>query len=178
MTRARLLIFGLLLAALVAVGLMSALRAKAPTSADPSSALLKSATSKEIRAHARKLGGRLVLINFWASWCGPCKDEFPSLLATQKEFAGKGLKLLLVSLDEVSDFDAAEAFLKAQGVDFPSFYKGSGGIRFITDIFPRWSGAVPANVLLGPDLAIKDAWEGQTSAEEFRLRILKQLGER
>src|SRR5688572_28677110 len=47
---------------------------------------------------ARK--GRVVLVNFWATWCVPCVQEMPGLVKLQKQYAGKGLSLLLVSADE------------------------------------------------------------------------------
>jgi len=65
--------------------------AKTPVVVPVSVATLK----KEIAA--RK--GRVVIVNFWATWCPPCKAEFPALLQLQKKYAARGVSLLFVSAD-------------------------------------------------------------------------------
>ena len=141
----------------------------------PQNDYLKVGTPEIIRQTLRDLRAPLVLVNFWASWCGPCKDEFPSLLAVRQKFEASGLRVVLVSVDEPGDFAAAQDFLRRQGVEFQSFYKGAQSIGFFTQLYPSLSGAVPATVLFGPDLKILDAWDGDTSAGEFESRIRAQL---
>jgi cytochrome c biogenesis protein CcmG, thiol:disulfide interchange protein DsbE len=61
------------------------------------------------------LRGQIVVLNFWATWCPPCVDEMPSLVALQKKFQGKGVTVLAVSVDDdASDY---HKFLKDHGVD-------------------------------------------------------------
>lgn len=141
----------------------------------PQSRLLKEGTAEQILDQVRSLHSPLVLINFWASWCEPCKAEFPSILEIKREFAARGLQVVFVSVDGPEDLPAAERFLMDQNVDFKSFYKGNQSLNFVSKIFPGWSGAVPASVLLGQDLRLMDAWEGDSSLEEFRQRIEKHL---
>jgi len=62
-----------------------------------------------------QLRGKIVVLNFWASWCPPCVEELPSLLQLQKNFQGKDVVVLAVSVDE--DADAYHKFLKDHGVD-------------------------------------------------------------
>src|SRR4051812_36558306 len=90
----------------------------------PASALLKPITSQELLATIRALNSPLVLVNFWASWCEPCKQEFPSILALREKLAAQGLKVIFVSIDEPRDFQAAEDFLHEHHVDFQTYYKG------------------------------------------------------
>ncbi|MGE0527323.1 MAG: redoxin domain-containing protein [Bdellovibrionales bacterium] len=136
---------------------------------------VQEASAEAILDHIKDLNAPLVLVNFWASWCEPCKQEFPYLLELRRKYAPQGLKLVLISLDEPGDLSAAESFLRDQKVNFPSFYKGSQSLQFVTQIFPGWSGAVPATLLFGPDLKILDAWEGDTSLEEFESRVQPHL---
>jgi thiol-disulfide isomerase/thioredoxin len=132
-------------------------------------------TPAQIMAHIRGLNAPLVLVNFWASWCEPCKVEFPHILKLKETYANKGLQVLFVSVDETADQPVAEKFLRDQKVDFPTFYKGKQSLKFVAELFPKWSGAVPATVLFGPDGQIVDAWEGDTSLEEFEAKITPHL---
>ena len=62
------------------------------------------------------LKGKVVLVDFWASWCGPCKDSFPVMEELQTRFGGKGLVVLAVNLDE--DAETMNDFLKKHPVTF------------------------------------------------------------
>jgi cytochrome c biogenesis protein CcmG/thiol:disulfide interchange protein DsbE len=59
--------------------------------------------------------GRIVVLNFWATWCPPCIEEMPSLVQMQKKFKNSGVTVLAVSVDE--DPDAYHKFLKDHGID-------------------------------------------------------------
>jgi cytochrome c biogenesis protein CcmG, thiol:disulfide interchange protein DsbE len=58
-----------------------------------------------------------VLINFWASWCKPCKEELPEIDKISKEFLEKGLKVILITIDKPSFVSKAKAFLKTKGIE-------------------------------------------------------------
>jgi cytochrome c biogenesis protein CcmG/thiol:disulfide interchange protein DsbE len=62
-----------------------------------------------------QLRGKIVVLNFWATWCPPCLEEMPSLVEMQKKFQGKGVTVLAVSVDE--DANDYHKFLKDHGVD-------------------------------------------------------------
>lgn len=69
--------------------------------------------------HLSDLRGKVVVLNFWASWCPPCIEETPSLIRLQHYIAPRNALVLGVSWDE--DPDAYEKFLKDQGFNFPTF---------------------------------------------------------
>lgn len=70
-------------------------------------------------AHLSDLRGKVVLLNFWASWCPPCVDEAPALDQLQQRLVAHGGTILGVSIDE--DQNAYEEFLRMYNVDFPTF---------------------------------------------------------
>jgi thiol-disulfide isomerase/thioredoxin len=65
--------------------------------------------------HLADLKGQVVVVNFWATWCGPCKEEMPSLARLQKDYAEKPFKVVPISVDKPEAATEAKAFLKSHG---------------------------------------------------------------
>ncbi|UVT15407.1 MAG: TlpA family protein disulfide reductase [Nitrospira sp.] len=63
------------------------------------------------------LHGKVVLVNFWATWCGPCKDEMPALRRLKESFVGKDFELLAVTTDQ--QLESIRKFVKVLGLEFP-----------------------------------------------------------
>jgi thiol-disulfide isomerase/thioredoxin len=73
--------------------------------------------------------GQVVLLNLWATWCGPCRSEMPSLEKLNQELGPKGLKIVAVSLDEPGMESAIRDFQKEFGLTFEILYAPDGKIR-------------------------------------------------
>ncbi len=125
---------------------LSGLAAPSARGADPPIVPVDLAGVRQLVAASH---GNVVLVNFWATWCVPCMEEFPAFLRLRREWGDKGLTVLLVSIDDQRDTAThMRPFLQRTGVDFPVYIKQKGNDEgFINGIDARWSGALPATFI-------------------------------
>ena len=105
----------------------------------------------------------MVVANVWATWCTPCREEFPDLMRLHREYGSRGLRLVLVSADFEDQAKQARRFLAQQGVDFRSFLKTGNDMEFINGMDPRWTGALPATFVYDGGGRLRDFHEGRTT---------------
>ncbi len=91
--------------------------------------------------------GKVVLIDFWATWCLPCRAVVPDVVATYKKFHGQGFDVLGVSLDQ--DKETMLAFAKESGMVWPQYFDGQGWDNSISSDFGV--SEIPAMLLIGRD---------------------------
>ncbi len=87
------------------------------------------------------LKGQIVMINFWASWCGPCRQEMPLLEAIYRKYEPLGFTLLGVNVEENSN--DGQAWLAERPVSFPVLYDPENGVSKLYDVI-----AMPSTVLI------------------------------
>jgi len=140
--RTQIAVAALLLAALSATG---APQAKAPT--DPK-VIDAQGYQKLVQQHR----GKPLLMTFWATWCEPCRDEYPMLNELAKQYAPQGLKVVGVSLDQDGDLILMRRFLARYKPVFPNYRKKKGEEdAFVQAVLPGWNGSIPASVFYGRD---------------------------
>lgn len=71
------------------------------------------------RVRLESYRGSIVVLNFWATWCGPCREEMPMIAAAQKEWAPKGVAFIAISLDEKRNISKIPGFLEKYGITLP-----------------------------------------------------------
>jgi thiol-disulfide isomerase/thioredoxin len=96
--------------------------------------------------------GKPLLITFWATWCEPCRDEFPMLNELVKEYAPKGLHVVGVNLDGDGDLILMRRFMVRYKPAFTNFRKKEGGEdAFVQAVLPGWRGEIPASFFYDKD---------------------------
>jgi thiol-disulfide isomerase/thioredoxin len=87
--------------------------------------------------------GKVVLFDFWATWCDTCRAELPALVKLERKWRARGLVLVTVSADEPEQEAAALQFLLKTGVRFPAYVKHvKNDELFIDSIDEKWTGAL------------------------------------
>jgi thiol-disulfide isomerase/thioredoxin len=125
----------------------------------------------EILAAARAPGARAVLVNIWATWCDPCREELPEVLRFYRDHRGEGLRLILVSADDEQDGDQVARVLAEAGLpaDTPSFIKRGDDMKFINGLDRHWSGALPASFLFDGRGRKRRFWGGPVTYQALEL---------
>jgi thiol-disulfide isomerase/thioredoxin len=124
--------------------------------------------------------GRVVLLNFWATWCVPCREEFPELSKLQKRHEAAGLRLIGVSTDFAKERPAVRKFLVEQRPSFPNYRKKSGGDdqNFIEAVDSSWGGELPYSVLYDRSGKKVRVYSGSLPLEAAEKEIRKLLAAR
>jgi len=126
---------------------------------------LNEAGWEKLRAQER---GRVLLVNFWATWCDPCREEFPGLVRLYNTYRSHGLSVVAISMDEPESVPAIEQFLKSQGANFGSYRQHFKDFEaLVNSINPRWGGGIPATFLYDREGRLATSWEGATTFGEF-----------
>jgi len=136
------------------------------------------ASGEDILRAVRAPGADAVLVNVWATWCVPCRQEFPALVRMQREYGGKGLRLILVSADFESEMPEVVRFLGEQGVDFRTYIKTGKDMEFIDSLHEDWTGALPATFIFDAGGRLRYFWQEEATYATFEQRVLEVLNER
>jgi thiol-disulfide isomerase/thioredoxin len=92
--------------------------------------------------------GKVLMVNFWATYCVPCRKEMPAFVSLQAKYKARGLVLATVTADEPEQEAQARAFLDQTKVPAPTYVKrASDDDKFINSVDPKWSGALPLTIL-------------------------------
>jgi thiol-disulfide isomerase/thioredoxin len=120
--------------------------------------------------------GSVLLVNFWATWCVPCRKEMPLLVAMEQRLRAKEFRLITVSADEPEQEAAAKAFLDKFKAPQPAYIRrAKDDDAFIRLVDPKWSGALPALILYGRDGRKVRSFFGEADMKELEAAITKLL---
>jgi thiol-disulfide isomerase/thioredoxin len=133
------------------------------------------------------LRGKAVLLNFWATWCGPCKIEMPWFVDLQKQYGSQGLQIVGVAMDDASKEDIGK-FAKDMGVNYPiligkeSVGDQYGGVPALPESFLISRDGKIVDKIIGLrgkaeiEDAVKKALDTQTAKSEASMHKLREDG--
>jgi thiol-disulfide isomerase/thioredoxin len=124
-----------------------------------------------------KPGNKPLLVNFWATWCDPCRDEFPDLVKLDREFKGK-IDFITVSLDYAEDIPVkVPQFLQTMKAEMPTYVLITNDeTAAINGVFKHWKGGLPFTILYDPSGETVFVTQKVLKLPEIRPRIEQLLG--
>lgn len=144
--------------------------AKEPVSVEP----VDAAGLAELR---KGDGTKVRLINFWATWCGPCVTEFPDLVEINRMYRRRDFEFITVAAQFPDEKSEVLKFLTKQQASNRNFIFGSTDKYALIDAFDKsWAGALPFTVLIGPKGEMLFRHEGAIDPLELKREILKAIG--
>jgi peroxiredoxin len=138
-----------------------------PKSAAEASAPLFAATFPDADGRPQPLAqwrGRILVVNFWATWCPPCVEEMPNLQKVRDQFRQRGVEVIGIGIDGAAKI--AE-FRDRHGLSLPLLVAGAGGSE-LNRALGNSSGALPFTVLIGTDGRVRQRHLGQVRVEQLQ----------
>jgi thiol-disulfide isomerase/thioredoxin len=142
----------------------SAHSGKSAATADP--ALIDLAGYQQVLA---KYHGKPLVVNFWATWCEPCRDEYPMIVELAKQFRPQGVEVVGVDMDDDSDMNLVRRFIVRMQPSFPN-YRQKTGIdldKFYDGVNPQWKGTMPQTMFYGRDGNVVGFFLGSRPRAQF-----------
>jgi thiol-disulfide isomerase/thioredoxin len=120
--------------------------------------------------------GKIVLVDFWATWCVPCRAEMPQLVKLSEKLKARGLDFVTVSADEPDKEPAAFQVLQQNAVAAPFYIKkAADDDKFYNLVDPKWSGEMPAMFIYDRSGKRVRSFLGETPVTDIEAAINKLL---
>ena len=126
-----------------------------------------------------QISKKLLLINVWATWCGPCKTEFPDLVTANRMYRRRNFEFISISIDSVEKREEVLRFLEKQQASNRNYIHGDENRDLLADkLDKKWSGALPLTILVEPGGKIRYRKEGRVDPLKLRRAIVAFLPRR
>lgn len=138
-------------------------------------AQVRAVNAEEMQALLKRDGTHPLLVNYWATWCDPCRDEFPDLVKIDKAYRGQGLDFIAITLDDLADIKTAvPKFLQTMNATMPVYLLNVADPEPAINLVDRdWSGALPATFLYDNKGIVVYKHFGRVNPVELRAAIEK-----
>ena len=119
---------------------------------------------------AADFSGKTLLINFWATWCAPCRHEMPMLMDLQREYGEQGLQVIGIALDDVQN---VRRFVQNYGIGY-TILVGAADAMATSAAYGNVEGVLPYSVLVDKGGVIRWQYTGEIQPEDVS-RLLREL---
>lgn len=169
---------GLLLFGFPAFAQKNAKRKGKPAAIGRSTVAVKPIDTPALQGLIKRDSSRPLLVNFWATWCDPCREEFPDLVKIDSDFRTRGLDTITISLDDLADIKTeVPKFLVQMKATMPAYLLDARdpepAIRFMD---ANWGGALPATFLYNHKGEVVFKYFGRVKPDELRAAIEQLVG--
>jgi thiol-disulfide isomerase/thioredoxin len=151
---------------------------RASSAAGNEAVTVEMAGADELKRLRQNGTGKLLLINFWATWCAPCATEFPDLEATWQMYRPRGLEFVAVSVNDPEEKPGVLDFLKTHQATHRNLLFATSDVYGLQAAFdPKMPAPVPFTILLAPNGDVVYQELGELSVKKLRRAILASLPE-
>lgn len=130
---------------------------------------LKTINMAELNKLLSESAGKVVMLNFFATWCPPCRVEIPEVVASSKAYAGKKVVFVGLSVDEPKNKATVEKFVDKMQIGYPVYMAGH-------DLIVRYNvGSIPHNIFYDPKGNLIISQPGECDKEDIKLVVEELL---
>ena len=138
--------------------------------ADGAVAALRTAQLPDTEGKARSIDqwqGKVVVVNFWATWCAPCRDEIPILVKLQEKHGARGLQLVGIAIDQA---EKVRPYATEMRMNFPTLIGGVDAIELSRKLGNR-AGVLPFTVVIDRQGKVADVHVGAVKEASFEAKL-------
>jgi len=113
----------------------------------------------DAKRNIKEWDGKIIMLNFWATWCPPCKKEIPDFIELQKTYGNQGLQIIGIAVD---DKDAVKEYAEAMSMNYPVLVTGGDGVQ-LAQRYGNVAGVLPYTVIINREGEISTTIRGELS---------------
>jgi thiol-disulfide isomerase/thioredoxin len=153
-------------------------RASKPSAVSAAAPTVTQIDTESLKALLKRDSQRPLLVNFWATWCDPCRDEFPDLVKIDQQYRSRSLDFAAISLDDLKDIKTeVPKFLRQMNAKMPVYLLNVPDPEpAISAVDPHWQGDLPATFLYSGSGEVVYKHFGRVNVAELRAAIEKLVG--
>ncbi len=134
---------------------------------------LDTITEQGVKELMKNNGDKLRLINIWATWCGPCVEEFPEFVTINRMYRSRDFEFISISADDPSLKEKVYKFLKKEEASNKNYiFNTDNKYKLIEAVDPQWQGGLPYTILVEPGGKIVYAKQGPIDAAKMKTTIV------